>query len=91
MPALDGGGVRKSDNGGAGWTAVNSGLTNTYIRVLAIDPKTPTTLYAGTYEGVFKSSNGGNSWNAVNTGLSNDICPGPGHRPENPDDSVCRH
>ena len=38
------------------------------VYALAIDPATPTTLYAGT-GGVFKSTNGGGNWSAVNTGL----------------------
>ena len=41
--------------------AVNTGLTSTNVRALAIDPVTPTTLYAGG-SGVFKSTNGGGSW-----------------------------
>ena len=41
------------------------------IYALAIDPATPTTLYAGTGGGVFKSTNGGGNWSAVNTGLTN--------------------
>ena len=45
----DGGGVFKSTNGGAAWSAVNIGLTNTYVDALAIDPATPSTLYAGTW------------------------------------------
>ena len=63
-------GVFKSTNGGASWSAVNTGLTNTHVGALAIDPATPTTLYAGTDGGVFKSANGGASWSAVNTGLT---------------------
>src|SRR6266581_5286468 len=40
------------------------------ITALAIDPLTPTTLYAGTYGGgVFKRTDGGTSWSA--TGLTN--------------------
>ena len=39
-------GVFKSTNGGGNW--VNTGLTNSYVLALAIDPVTPTTLYAGT-------------------------------------------
>jgi len=69
-----GGGVFKSADGGASWSAVNTGLTNTHIRALAIDPATPSTLYAGTYAyggGVFKSTNGGTSWSAANNGLTN--------------------
>jgi len=44
----NGGGVFKSTNGGGTWVALNSGLTNTRILTLAIDPQTPTKLYAGT-------------------------------------------
>src|SRR5262249_25570683 len=59
------GGVFKSTNGGANWTAGNSGLppSPTKVSALAIDPTNPSTLYAGTYgNGVFKSTNGGESW-----------------------------
>jgi hypothetical protein len=44
-------GVFKSTTGGDSWTAVNEGLTNSFVLALAIDPITPTTLYAGTYGG----------------------------------------
>ena len=57
----------KSTGGGASWGAVNVGLTDTYVRGLAIDPVTPATLYAATEDGVFKSTNGGGTWNKVNT------------------------
>ena len=65
-----GGGVSKSTNGGASWTAVNSGLTNTYVHALAIDPSNTYILYAGTSGGMFKSINGGGTWIAVNSGLT---------------------
>src|SRR3989441_94118 len=68
-----GGGVFKSTDGGASWSA--SGLTNIYTSVtaVAIDPVTPTTLYAGSiyWPGVFKSTDGGASWNA--TGLTRGV------------------
>jgi hypothetical protein len=52
------GGVFKSANGGATWSATGAGPTN--VLALAIDPLNPNTLYAGTYGGgVFKSTNGG--------------------------------
>ena len=54
------GGVFKSTDGGANWSAVNTGLTATNIQALAIDPATPTTLYAGTWGGgVFSIQQGG--------------------------------
>jgi len=65
------GGVFKSTNGGGNWSAVNTGLTATWVNTLAIDPAIPTTLYAGTGGGgIFKSTNGGGNWSAVNTGLT---------------------
>ena len=51
------------------WTS--NGPEGGNINALAIDPTTPTTLYAGTDGGgVFKSTNGGGNWGAVNTGLT---------------------
>src|SRR2546430_3610477 len=38
------GGVFESTNGAASWTAINSGLIDTYVLALAIDPATPSTL-----------------------------------------------
>jgi hypothetical protein len=40
------------------------------VRALAIDPNTPSTLYAGTFvDGVFKSTDAGSTWNALNSGV----------------------
>src|SRR5207245_9077472 len=50
-------------------TIWKTALPNLSITALAIDPQTPTTLYAGTRlggpAGVFKSTDGGMSWSAV--------------------------
>ena len=53
---------------------------------MAIDPSSPTTLYAGHWSGgVFKSTDGGGSWSAVNAGLTDTVVqalaidPSPGH------------
>jgi hypothetical protein len=64
-------GVYKTTNGGSSWNLSNSGLTDTNVRSIVIDPSNPTTLYVGNGGGVFKSVNGGSSWNAVNIGLTN--------------------
>ena len=41
------------------------------VQALAIDPSSPSTMYAGTGGfGVFKSTDGGASWTAINTGLT---------------------
>lgn len=55
---------------------VSQGLEGKTIYSLAIDPLTPTTLYAGVYGdggGVFKTTDGGWSWNAANKGLTSVI------------------
>ena len=70
-PARYDGGVFKSTDGGGSWTAINTGLTNTEVQALAIDPSAPGTLYAGTYAGgVFKSTDAGVSWTEMNAGLA---------------------
>ena len=71
---LNGGGVFESSNGGASWSASDTGLittSDTAVFALAIDPSNPATLYAGKNDGsgVFKSSNAGANWSASNTGL----------------------
>ncbi len=67
--------VQKSTDAGLSWS--RTGLANTAISVLAIDPKTPSTLYAGTrnkrdlrFEGLFKSIDSGASWSGINHGLA---------------------
>ena len=51
------------------WTSI--GPEGEVVSVLAIDPTTPNTVYAGTSgRGVFKSTDGGGSWSAANVGLT---------------------
>lgn len=65
-------GVFKTTTSGTVWFATNSGLTNTNVTSIAIDPATPSTLYVGTItSGVFKSTDSGASWSPSSTGLSN--------------------
>src|SRR5437867_4925246 len=61
-------GVGRAHAGLNVWTS--NGPGGGTVLALAIDPATPSSVYAGTNRGgVFKSTNGGTSWTAVNTGL----------------------
>jgi hypothetical protein len=73
-------GLYKSVDAGDTWYEANTGLPAfpwlgytepvTAVFALAIDPTTPTTLYAAVrFAGVFKSVDGGKSWVEMNTGL----------------------
>lgn len=70
---LDGGGIYKSIDNGANWTAATNQPTNTRVKALVIDKTDSTKLYAATYgNGVFKSVNSGVDWSAcTNTALTN--------------------
>ncbi len=68
------GGVYKSVDGLASWKKVNRGLIPDQIleasmalgvNVLAVDPQTPETVYAGTTNGLFKTTNGAASWRRI--------------------------
>jgi photosystem II stability/assembly factor-like uncharacterized protein len=63
-------GVYRSNNEGTSWTAINTGLTGFFFTSLAIDPASPSTLYAGTIESLSKTTNGGASWRTIYVGLS---------------------
>jgi photosystem II stability/assembly factor-like uncharacterized protein len=56
------GGVFKSTDGAATWVAADKGLSFGGIVALAIDPTSPTTLYAAGYPGLFVSGDGGAHW-----------------------------
>ncbi len=60
-------GVHRSANGGTTWTRSTEGLPpNVRLYSLAIDPQTPSTLYAGTASnGVWKSIDGAKTWTAT--------------------------
>ncbi|MDQ7040714.1 MAG: T9SS type A sorting domain-containing protein, partial [Rhodothermus sp.] len=69
----EGGGLHRTTNGGATWSALPVPMADTTIVYdIYIDPTSPVgnrILYVGTSDGVFKSTDHGNSWSARNTGL----------------------
>jgi ligand-binding sensor domain-containing protein len=58
--------VRFAHAGINAWTSI--GPADVRVNAIAIDPTTPTTLYAGTNNGVVKSTDGGMSWQASSSG-----------------------
>ncbi len=58
-----------SVNGGESWSEGKWPMVGLTPLAIAIDPKKPSTLYAGTEEGVFKTTDGGETWAEKNAGL----------------------
>jgi photosystem II stability/assembly factor-like uncharacterized protein len=95
-------GIFKTTDAGANWSAVNAGLPSDtnghlYICTLAIDPQTPSIIYAiyavtsadvGFWGGggVFKSADGGVNWTRLNTpgAALTDLTTGLAIDPQNP-------
>jgi hypothetical protein len=72
------GGVWKSTDGGKTWILADKGLSNASsptdsqdlrVDALALDPRSPDVLYAGTGLGVFKTIDAAKSWTLSSTGI----------------------
>jgi photosystem II stability/assembly factor-like uncharacterized protein len=72
------GGVVKSTDAGKTWSLADTGLTNPAsptdsedlrVDALALDPRSPNVLYAGTGLGVFKTSDGARTWKLASAGI----------------------
>ncbi|MGD0359298.1 MAG: SBBP repeat-containing protein [Bryobacteraceae bacterium] len=57
-----GGGVYKLASGGSTWSSASSGITSSTIDSIAVDPNTPSTVYAAGSGHLYQSTNGGGSW-----------------------------
>lgn len=55
-------GVFKSVDAGRSWTSSRSGLENTRVNVVVVDPSNSSLLYAATDKGVFRSTDAGATW-----------------------------
>ncbi|MEP7224676.1 MAG: hypothetical protein ABI783_06935 [Actinomycetota bacterium] len=71
--------VLKSTDGGQTWSAADTGLTgpaapageeDLRVDALALDPRSPNVLYAGTGNGVYKTSDGAKTWKRASTGMN---------------------
>jgi hypothetical protein len=72
------GGVYKSTDAGKTWSLADTGLSNPSsptdsedlrVDALALDPRSPDVLYAGTGLGVFKTTDGAKTWKRASTGI----------------------
>ena len=79
--------VVKSTDGGQTWKAADTGLTepasptdseDLRVDALALDPRSPNVLYAGTGLGVFKTTDGAKTWKRASRGI--DVGGGLAHR-----------
>ena len=70
-----GNGVLKSSNGGDSWTLL-AGTTFQRQRFgrIAVNPSTPTTLYAAVGNGLYRTTNGGTTWTLQTSGLPSAAC-----------------
>jgi uncharacterized protein (TIGR03437 family) len=72
--APNSGAVYKSGDGGLNWSPSNSGLSlgpGDLAVSIAVDPVSPSTIYAGTNSsGIYKSINGGDSWSPASAGIA---------------------
>jgi photosystem II stability/assembly factor-like uncharacterized protein len=72
-PDTFGGGVGTSSDGGEHWTVTNTGMPETAVTHILMDPASPVgsrTLYAcGFGRGVYKSTDNGSTWTLKNGGI----------------------
>lgn len=62
--------VYKTRDGGQAWKRLSEGLTRVRVMNLAIDPRLPANVFAGTLaDGVYKSPDGGRRWLPRNAGI----------------------
>ena len=67
-------GVYRSEDSGATWSQISpAGSTELHeVESIAIDPKEPKTIYAGTWHLPWKTTDGGVSWHNIKNGLIDD-------------------
>jgi photosystem II stability/assembly factor-like uncharacterized protein len=65
-------GVWISKNSGAEWTKISSATMPVNIDSLAMDPRSTSTIYAGTWWRAYKSTDAGKNWRLIKDGMIDD-------------------
>ncbi len=66
-------GVFRSNDGGTSWSPLSTGMGNTIVGKLIIDPSNHLTLLAATSSGIYRSTNGGINWSRSAAGNFKDL------------------
>ena len=61
------GAIVRSQDGGKSWKSVGTGIPETRILSLVLDPENPKVIYTGTEKGIFLSTDGSQTWAAFAT------------------------
>jgi photosystem II stability/assembly factor-like uncharacterized protein len=77
-------GVFKSTDAGATWNAATTGLGQSSVTEIQVDPTTPMTVYAATGAGVYKTTNGGTLWSPADSGITDNSVDGLDMSPTSP-------
>lgn len=65
-------GVWISNDSGDGWKKIQSETMPMNVGSMAIDPRNPKTIYAGTWWRPYKTTDGGNTWRLIKNGMIDD-------------------
>ncbi len=65
-------GVWRSKNSGGDWEKISSATMPVNIDSLAVDPRTPDTMYAGTWWRAYKTTDSGKNWRLIKNGMIDD-------------------